>query len=216
MTRRGTRRSTRSRSRPGRRRRPTHSRRQAITFWERALGLGHKIAAVGSSDSHNAGRAAGFLSPQAPVGTATTVVYTDRLSEAGIKRGVKARHTYVKVVGNKGPDVRFTAKVPGQNGDRGIIGDVVRGREVDFSAQVLNGIDFTKPDPLLLHIVKDGTIVHTDTVTSNDHVFAFHATEPGRYRLQLERGPTIEVVSTPIWFEPKRKHRDDDDDVRRR
>ncbi len=189
---------------------------QAIAFYERALGLGYKIAAVGSSDSHNAGRAAGFLSPQAPVGTATTVVYTDRLSEGGIREGVKARHTYVKVVGNKGPDVRFTAKVPGRHGDSGIIGDVVRGSAADFTAEVLNGLDATNPAPLVLKVVKDGATILTDTVTSADHVFRFHATEHGRYRLQLERAPAIEVVSSPIWFEPKRKrhnrHDDRDDD----
>ena len=34
-------------------------------------------------------------------------------------------------------------------------------------------------------------------------------TEHGRYRLQLERGPAIEVVSSPIWFEslPARRAR---------
>ncbi len=191
---------------------------QAIQFYERVLGLGHRIAAVGSSDSHNAGRAAGFLSPQAPVGTATTVVYTDRLSERGIRDGVEDRHTYVKVVGNKGPDVRLAARVRGRHGDRGIIGDVVRGGAADFIAEVLNGLDATKPDPLVLKIVKDGATILTDTVTSADHVFAFHAAEHGRYRLQLERGPTIEVVSSPIWFEPRRKRHardgghDDDDD----
>ena len=53
-----------------------------------------------------------------------------------------------------------------------------------------------------LKVEKDGVTFHTETVTSNDHTFDFHATEHGRYRLQLERGPTVEVVSSPIWFEP--------------
>ena len=173
----------------------------AIAYWESKLGMGHRIAAVGSSDSHNAGRAAGFLSPQAPVGTATTVVFADELSEGGIRRGVQARHTYVKLVGNKGPDVRLTANVPVKKGDSGIIGDIVRGNSADFTARVTNGVDVSKPDPLLLKVVKDGVTFHTETVTSNDHVLRFRATEHGRYRLQLERGPTIEVVSSPIWFE---------------
>ena len=55
----------------------------AIAFYEQALNLGAKIAAVGASDSHNAGRTAGFLSPQAPVGTPATIVYADELSEGG-------------------------------------------------------------------------------------------------------------------------------------
>src|SRR5262245_7602987 len=37
----------------------------AIALWEHGLDLGYKIAAVGSSDSHHAGQAAGGLTPQA-------------------------------------------------------------------------------------------------------------------------------------------------------
>jgi hypothetical protein len=182
--------------------------RQAIAFWERALDLGHKIAAVGSSDSHNAGRTAGFLSPQAPVGTATTVVHADELSEQGIRRGVQRRRTYVKLVGNSGPDLRFTVTVPrrndkrGKKAVRGMIGDTVRGTEAGFSARVLGGHDPAKPDPLVLTVSRDGRPVRSETVTSDDHVLDFHATAHGRYRLQLERGFVIEAVSSPIWFEP--------------
>ena len=75
----------------------------AIAFYERALDTGAKIAAVGASDSHNAGRTAGFLSPQAPVGTPTTMVYADELSEAGIRRGVQRRHTLREADGRQGP-----------------------------------------------------------------------------------------------------------------
>ena len=180
---------------------------EAIAFWERALDLGHKIAAVGSSDSHNAGRTAGFLVPQAPVGTATTVVYADELSEQGIRRAVQRRRTYVKLIGNSGPDLRFTVSVPGKNRNprkavRGMIGDTVRGDSADFTARVLAGFDESRPDPLLLTVVKDGVPWRTETVTSDDHVLSFPATEHGRYRLQLQRGPTIEAVSSPIWLEP--------------
>jgi hypothetical protein len=176
--------------------------RSAIAFYDRALGLGHRIAAVGASDSHNAGRTAGFLSPQAPVGTPATIVYADELSEAGVRRGIQARHTYVKLHGDKGPDVRLEAKVPGKKGESGSIGDVVHGGEAGFTGRVLNGHDPSKPDPLLLKVVKDGVTFHTETVTSDDHVFSFRAPGHGHYRLQLERGITIEVVSSPIWFEP--------------
>jgi hypothetical protein len=47
---------------------------------------------------------------QAPIGRATTVVRAPELSERGIECGVRARRTYVKVTGNGGPDLRFTAR----------------------------------------------------------------------------------------------------------
>jgi hypothetical protein len=83
-----------------------------------------------------------------------------------------------------------------------MIGDTVRGSEAGFTARVLNGFDATKPAPLVLTVVKDGLPWRAETVTSDDHVLSFDATEHGRYRLQLERGSTIEAVSSPIWFEP--------------
>jgi hypothetical protein len=175
----------------------------AIAFYERALDTGAKIAAVGASDSHNAGRTAGLLTPQAPVGTPTTVVYADELSEGGIRRGVQRRHTYVKLTGGKGPDLRLTAEVRRKKKvTRGMIGDTVHSNEAGFTARVLNGFDESKPDPLVLTVVKDGLPWRTETVTSDDHVLSFHTAQHGRYRLQLQRGPTIEAVSSPIWFEP--------------
>ena len=82
---------------------------------------------------------------------------------------------------------------------------MLRAPGATFTRRVLNGLDATNPSPLVLKVVKDGTTIRTDTVTSADHFFRFHVTEHGRYRLQLERAPTIEVVSSPIWFEAKRK-----------
>ena len=85
----------------------------AIQFWEHAIDANgpnsNKIAAVGSSDSHRAGRANDLPDiPSSPVGQATTVVYADELSEKGIQRGVEAGHTYVKLWGNDGPDLRLS------------------------------------------------------------------------------------------------------------
>jgi len=175
----------------------------AIAFYERALDSGARIAAVGASDSHNAGRTAGFLSPQAPVGTPTTMVYAGELSEAGIRSAVRARHTYVKLTGGKGPDVRLSAEVRRRKKvTRAMIGDAIRGGEAAFTARVLNGFDETHPSPLVLTLVKDGVPWRTETVTSDDHVLRFSTAEHGRYRIQLQRGPVVEVVSSPIWFDP--------------
>ena len=58
----------------------------AIARYDELLGQGYKIAAVGSSDSHEAGKADGPL--DAPVGEARTVVYADDLSQRGIRCGV--------------------------------------------------------------------------------------------------------------------------------
>lgn len=169
----------------------------AIAFWESALAAGHHIAAVGSSDSHRAGRTSDAF--QSPIGQATTMVYARRLSEGAIRRAVQRGHTYVKLLGNAGPDLRFEAT--GRQGRRrAIMGDRLHGGFAQFTAQVL-GVAATDPAHTL-HVVKDGVTVRSVPVTSPAFTLEFSSTGPGRYRLQLQRGAVVVAVGTPIWLLP--------------
>ena len=165
----------------------------AIDFYERALAAGNRIAAVGVSDSHNAGRTPGGAT-QAPIGEATTVVRAEELSASGIECGVKAGHTYVKVTGNAGPDLRFEAGPPGWKGAPAIFGDTVRGSSARFTARVTGG------DGRTLIVYRNGEAFRSVPVTGNEFTTAFDAAGAGRYRLQLQRGSSIESVSSPIYF----------------
>jgi len=166
-----------------------------IDFWERALDTGSKVAALGSSDSHNAGRTPNPVT-QAPIGTATTMVRADELSEDGIQCGVEAGHTYVKVTGNDGPDIRFKGRRPGSDGRAAIMGDTISGDRAEFTATVRNGAG------LQLIVLKDRAPMLTVPVTSDDFTLPFEASGPGRYRLQLQQASRIETVSSPIYLEP--------------
>ena len=203
---------TRSRSRPARpglkedpQPGPNPFTPLAIQFWEDAIDAGgrnaNRIAAVGSSDSHNAGRTPDPVT-QSPIGQATTVVYADELSERGIQRGVEARHTYVKVFGNDGPDLRFEARPPGSSGPPAIMGDAVPGGGVEFTARVIGaGPGAARPGSYTLFVLKDGAPLLSVPVTSDDFSFDFPEAGPGRYRLQVQRESAIEAVSSPIWVE---------------
>jgi hypothetical protein len=177
----------------------------AIQFWEDAMDAGgqnaNRIAAVGSSDSHNAGRTPDPVT-QSPIGQATTVVYADELSERGIQRGIEARHSYVKVFGNDGPDLRFEAVPPAWSGPPAIMGDAVPGGGVRFTARVTGaGPGAVRPGSYMLFVLKDGVPLLSVPVTSDDFSFDFPEVGAGRYRLQLQRESAIEAVSSPIWVE---------------
>jgi len=167
----------------------------AIDFYERALQTGAKVAAVGVSDSHNAGRTNNPVT-QSPIGEATTIVRAEELSEPGIECGVEAGHTYVKVTGNAGPDIRFEAKPPGFNGPPAIMGDTVRAPSASFTARVLGGAGRS------LVVLRNGEPFTTVPVSSGDFATTFSAAQPGRYRLQVQREQTIETISSPIYLEP--------------
>jgi hypothetical protein len=166
----------------------------AIAFWEEALAAGHRIAAVGSSDSHHAGVANDAT--QSPIGEATTVVYAEELSEAGILAGLRAGHTYVKLFGNDGPDLRFEAF--GDEGGSGIPGDALADRSATLRASVL-GLAAGEP-PHRLELVRNGTAVEAVEVATPGGTHDFRAETPGRYRLELEREGVIQALTSPIYL----------------
>jgi len=156
----------------------------AIDFYEAALAGGARAAAIATSDSHNAGRTTSTT--QSPVGTGATVVYAKQLSEKGIRCAVKAGHTYAKIGGAAGPDLRFTGRVPGVR-RRAIFGDAARGRSLALTARATG--------PGVLQLVHDGAVVASGAGSLRRTV-----TESGRYGLRLVRGQVTEAVGTPIWF----------------
>jgi hypothetical protein len=184
----------------------------AIQFWERGIDAGgvnsNHIAAVGSSDSHNAGRAPNPIT-QSPIGQATTVVYAGELSEAGIGCGVEAGHTYVKMWGNDGPDLRLEGTVPGSDLPPAIIGDTVEGGEVEFRATVknLNQAMSARPGAYTAFVVRNGApfLARPIPAGSDEFHFDFRSGSPARYRLQVDRtafgAASVEAVSSPIYHQ---------------
>ena len=169
----------------------------AVQFYEDALKSGHHIAAVGSSDSHKAGRRDNPVT-QAPIGQATTVAFAPELSEAGIGCAIKAGRTFVKIWGADRPDLRLEATAQGLPGSA-MFGDTIRADGVRFKAQVLDAAP-VGGQPFELLVVKDGNVVDTQPVNGElTHEFA--ADGPGRYGLRLMRGSNVEAISTPIWVE---------------
>jgi len=181
----------------------------AIEWWDRLRRDGYDITAVGSSDSHNAGRTPGGIT-QSPIGEATTVVFAEELSERGIHEGIAAGHVYVKFFSSDGPDLRFEAvpvEKPGNGRGKGkgphaIMGDRLKTTSASFTATVL-GAGTGQPRELL--VLKDGFPFLVTPVSGADFVFEFSAEEPGDYRLQLQRGSAIEALSNPITLEPPKK-----------
>ena len=167
----------------------------AIDFWEGKLAKGFKIAAIAVSDSHDAGETPNPVT-SAPIGEGATVVRAQELSEAGIECGVEAGHTYAKVTGAAGPDIRFEARPPGFTGAAAIMGDTVRAGSASFTVRVIGG------DGSSVTVYRNGAAFRTFAVAGEDFSTTLESDGPGRYRLQVQRGSTIGTVSSPIYLEP--------------
>ena len=173
----------------------------AIAFYEARLAQGFHIAAVGSSDSHQADQTD---ITTAPIGRATTVVHAAELSRPAVVQGIRDDHTYVKFYGNDGPDIRVTAHSPGA--PDATIGDTIAGPELGLEVEVLRaGAGAARPGSYDLELVKDGAVVDKVAIASDDFTHTFTATDPARYSVEVVREAAdvdrYEVYSSPVWFE---------------
>lgn len=77
-----------------------------MPFWEAQLNAGRRITAIGGSDNHDA-----TLTGARGVGTPTTVVWAENLSQDEILAGLRAGHVFVDVQGT--PDRRLEVTFDG-------------------------------------------------------------------------------------------------------
>jgi hypothetical protein len=76
-------------------------------FWDAQLREGHRLAAIGGSDSHNATNPPG---PPGSIGWPTTVVEADELSVAAILKGIRAGRTFVDLTASHDKQLDFEAE----------------------------------------------------------------------------------------------------------
>jgi hypothetical protein len=172
--------------------------KDAIAYYQHALASGGHVAAVAVSDSHHAGTPENPVT-QRPVGHGTTVVRARELSERGVAAAVKAGHTYAKLLGNQGPDLRWTASWRGR---RAIMGDAIRGgARVRLRARVTGATATAVPGtgPYTLVVQRNGQDVRRLALRGATDRFRLRATSPGRWGLVLLRGRLVVALTTPIW-----------------
>ena len=97
-----------------------------VGFWEKQLGEGRRITAVGGSDNHDP-----TLSGNRAVGVPTTVVHADNLSHDAILAGLRGGHVFIDVEGTKDRLLEITARANGRSARMGDAlateaGDLVR------------------------------------------------------------------------------------------
>ncbi len=135
----------------------------------------------------------------APLGMATTVVHAPELSEQGIERGVKAGHTYVKVWGNAGPDIRLEARDGGRQAGR----DHGRHRRRQHrrprprpGRPAVVGPDRGAQRPVRAGgLFRDRVPVLVVPIVQDDQTVELPTVGTARYRIQLQRSSSIEAVS---------------------
>lgn len=172
----------------------------AIEYYEHALAGGAHVAAVGSSDDHQAGGATGPF--DSAVGEGATVVHADGLSEDAIEAAVAADHTYVKPFGPSAPDL--TLEATNEDGDRAIIGDSLSGRSLRLTATVSGAAGTGRTGSWKLTLLRDGAPVESVPIAGDGITEQWDVSESGRYSIELTRTATAEYIegyTSPIWLD---------------
>jgi MYXO-CTERM domain-containing protein len=133
---------------------------RAIELWNGLVMQGYNIAAVGGSDDHRAGRDTGSTASE--IGTPTTMVLADELSEAAIIDAIRKGHTVVKLRAPDDPMVEL--QIPRGDGTFAEIGDIVG--EAPMDVHVTGGAG------TFVQVWIDGAKATQIPVTSDD----FHTT----------------------------------------
>jgi MYXO-CTERM domain-containing protein len=178
---------------------------RVLAMWDDLLNQGYKIAAIGGSDDHTAGMSHGQTDSQ--IGSPTTLVLSDGLSEAAIMDAIRAGRTIVQLRGPDDPFVEMTVKK--KDGSIAEIGDEVYVDHLDMTIHVVGG------NGTFVQVWFDGKKATQIPVTSDDFTTKYGpaaaatrgvtaAPAPNRYRLELvtDANQRIVVTSHIIVHEP--------------
>jgi hypothetical protein len=105
-----------------------------VGFWQQLLDQGYRLTALGGSDNHDA------LQPGAnTIGTPTTVIYAEELSQTGIVAAIRRGRVFVDVAGTRDRALDLTATANRQIAHMGDVLAVPAGANVHFEGTV-NGV----------------------------------------------------------------------------
>jgi predicted metal-dependent phosphoesterase TrpH len=161
-----------------------------IPFWEKWLNAGYVITAVGGSDNHDA------LLPDG-IGTPTTVVYADSLSEPGIVAALRRGRIFIDVAGTRDRALDLTATLGEQQAHMGDQLRVKRGDRVKFSGHV-DGVAGGKVEVIL--------DARRAQLLSANESFTFDWRADGKshwIRLNVRDGAGhLALVGNPVYLRP--------------
>ncbi len=184
---------------------------EALAHYDELLAEGYRLTAVGGSDDHKGGTGTAEDLFYGPVGTPTTVVFADELSEAAILDGIRAGHVYLKANGPDGPDLYLEATC----GETAwMMGDEAAGPSFTLLAHAVGA------DELTLRVIQDGVAIDEIDVQGDDFEATLDVVPDDRsaVRLELRDDDLIVALTNPVYLTysdaacPADVGDDDDDD----
>jgi hypothetical protein len=169
-----------------------------IPFWERLLDRGYRLTALGGSDNHDATS----RSNSGAIGTPTTVIYADELSQAGLVSAIRRGRIFIDVAGTRDRALDVTASADAHAAHMGDTLEVRRGTRIRFAGSVLNVAGGK------IEVTVDGrhvALLRNSYIDSRSCAFEFTWIAPeGRHWLRVDArdaGAHLALLGNPIYIQ---------------
>ena len=166
-------------------------RAAGMPFWYARLNEGHRITGIGGGDEHG-------VRPNGRVGSPTTVIFAEALSEAALLAGIRSGRVYVRTRGPEGPALDLTATTADRTAS---MGGVLR---LGGAAPLQLGVKIERAAGQQAEIVIDGRLVQSLDVPAETSNLSVNVTmAPGQWlHLRLRDAMGITAFTNPIYARP--------------
>jgi hypothetical protein len=173
-------------------------------YWDSQLRAGHRLAAVGGSDNHNATTPPG--QPGA-IGWPTTAVEAEELSTPAILNGIRNGRTFIDLTASRDKTLDFEAKSGGAAAKMGQTLRVAAGRTIEVRIQVNAAPGSTAH--LLLDGEESSATPALPVQNAQAEMTTTLAAPAGRHWLRVEVRDSSgrnELISSPIYLNFPEEH----------
>jgi predicted metal-dependent phosphoesterase TrpH len=165
-------------------------------YWDSQLRAGHRLAAVGGSDNHNATTAPGDVGA---IGWPTTAIEADELSVPAILNGIRTGRTFIDLTASRDKMLDFEADAQGASAKMGGTLHTTGGAVVSLR------IHTVAAEGSVVHLLLDGEDTNTPLPLDgvNSTVKTTVAPGAGRHYLRLEvrdHSGVSELISSPLYI----------------
>ncbi|WP_116807270.1 CehA/McbA family metallohydrolase [Steroidobacter cummioxidans] len=144
-----------------------------IPFWHEQLQKGHRLTAIGGSDTHDV-TSKNVSPPPGHIGVPTTVVYAKELSIDAIMDGIRAGNVFVDTAGSRDRKLELSATYGESIVTMGGQLSVPAKQSVTFTARVERMTGGT------VEIIRDGKTTRRTAIPTAKHSWSFEETSDGK------------------------------------
>jgi hypothetical protein len=170
-----------------------------IPFWHEQLNLGHRLTAIGGSDTHDV-TSTNVSPPPGKIGVPTTVVFARELSADAIVDGIRAGNVFVDTAGTQDRLLELTAEYKQTTATMGGQLTLANKQSATFTLRVAKMTGGT------IEIIRDGAVARRTSVPAPLHSWSFKETSDGnRHWIRADvRDATgkLALIGNPIYILP--------------